>query len=456
MKVIGRIVDWVGPQEDRAHFARLYPSVLVNQVSATLMGAVNTMMSGNVSLAVLSGVGQADVLISMFAHIAETLAVGGTVVSARHLGAGDKKGASHCAGQAILFGAVPIAVLSAFFAVFRVPFLTLLFGRVEPQVMKASADYMTMAALSLPCSFLFSQLSGIFRSTGDSKTPLKAGLVMNGANLALGAFFIAGVGSYGGYGAFGAGIAIFCSRALGALLLVVCTVRSPRAVKPGWQRGQVIDLAAMAEVCRIALPAAFESGMYYLGRLAIQVLVSGMGTLAISAYQIYTSIHAIAVMPLDSVNISAVPIMGQRHGEGSRQRCAHTIQSVIRIGKLVQIGVTVLMLLSPPIIMLYTREVQAARMAYSLLFIHAFNNISWPWSWLLPHCFRGVGYVRRSAWVSPLTTWTLKVGLSYLLAIVFRLGVYSVIIGLAAECTMRAVIFYRTLRSGIWLSGLPS
>ncbi len=77
-------------------------------------------------------------------------------------------------------------------------------------------------------------------------------------------------------------------------------------------------------------------------------------------------------------------------------------------------------------------------MSLSLVITHLF----WPYGWLLPYCFRGVGDVRFAAGVSTACTWIYRVGLTYCLVRFTTLGILSVPVVVLADNITRAVAMH--------------
>ena len=64
--------------------------------------------------------------------------------------------------------------------------------------------------------------------------------------------------------------------------------------------------------------------------------------------------------------------------------------------------------------------------------------------------FRAAGDVRYTMIVSIASTVGGRLVLSYILGVVFHLGVIGIAFAMAADWSIRAVIFYRRLKSGAW------
>ena len=161
----------------------LYPSILVEQTSSALLGIVNTIVMGMVSTAALAGVGQINSLNTVIFQFFNSLSQGGTVMVAQGMGAKDEDKIKRSFEQAFMSIIVLSLSVLAILAVFKDVILTALFGAVEADVMKSSNDYFMFAMFATPLWAVYYQMAGAMRSTGDTKTPMKATIVMNVTNI---------------------------------------------------------------------------------------------------------------------------------------------------------------------------------------------------------------------------------------------------------------------------------
>lgn len=73
------------------------------------------------------------------------------------------------ASQLLLITVLISGVLMGVSVLFRSQFLSLLFGRVEPDVMEASLTYLVISALSFPALAVYNSAAALFRSMGKTK-----------------------------------------------------------------------------------------------------------------------------------------------------------------------------------------------------------------------------------------------------------------------------------------------
>lgn len=99
----------------------------------------------------------------------------------------------------------------------------------------------------------------------------------------------------------------------------------------------------------------------------------------------------------------------------------------------------------------YALESETKQRVFWLVVIHnVFNAFAFPFSGALSSGLRAAGDVRYTMIVSIASTVGGRLVLSYILGVIFHLGVIGIAFAMAADWSIRAVIFYRRLRSGVW------
>lgn len=107
--------------------------------------------------------------------------------------------------------------------------------------------------------------------------------------------------------------------------------------------------------------------------------------------------------------------------------------------------------LTPFFMRFYALEPETKRLVFWLVLIHnVFNAAAFPFSGALSSGLRAAGDVKFTMYVSVASTVAGRLALSYLLGIVFDLGVIGLAMAMACDWSVRAVIFVWRQRSGIW------
>ena len=217
-----------------------------------------------------------------------------------------------------------------------------------------------------------------------------------------------------------------------------------------------LQLVCAAEVLRtvfgIGAPAGLESMMFNSGKLVVQVILSGLGTLTISANQIASSVQSLFMIPHNVMQYMAIPIMAATAAQGVRQKTADCMRYLYRVTLIWSVAVGLVTFpLAAPLCRIFTREAEILSVSVRLLWMSACFAPFWPAAFLIPSAFRGAGDVRVSLLWGTFTMWTCRVVLAYLLGVCLSMGVYGVWLGVYADWLLRGAVFLYRSRSGVWI-----
>lgn len=262
----------------------------------------------------MAAVGTNVSLIGLLVNLFMGISLGANVMVARFIGAGadDKAGSAvHTAfllALAVGFGVMILGELLAG------PVLLSL--AVPDSVMALAEMYLRVFLLGMPFMGLYNFLSAVFRSRGDTRTPLQVLAFTSCLNAVLDLLFAGPLG----WGIAGvAGATVIAQLVAAGLLLHV--LRHTEGVirldfhKLHWQ-GQRIR-----EIVKIGLPAGIQAMVFSLSNIVIQAAINSLGadTMAASsaAFTIEINVYCIVY----SFSQAATTFVSQNYGAGKLFRC---------------------------------------------------------------------------------------------------------------------------------------
>lgn len=434
--------------ELKSQIRQLMPSILVEQLSAMLLGMVNLMVMGLVSSAAQAGVGQTNTFNNMVVYLFNAFAMGGTVMVAHNIGAKNHQGARKSAAQAMTLGLVLSVAVTILLFFVREPVLQLLYGSSEPAVMKYSMDYFLYSLPATPLWFIYFQCAGVMRGAGDSKTPMKICICMNVVNIVLSYVLAVALGME----AVGAGLAMLCAVAVGAALSLFAMSR-PQGAVPFPPLAQFKpDGAEMRSIALVGLPAAAENFMFNGGKVIVQVFVAAMGTAMISAYSVTNSTANFMTLILLGYNVLVVTVVGQRCGAGNKERTRAALDYIYHRGLFWGLlSAVAAAVLATPLVMAFSADPEVIYIGTRLMWIDAIILPIWVPAFVLPSAFRGAKDVFFSLIFGSISMWICRVAGSYVLGVTWGLAAYGVYWGMGLDWLVRSVGFVWRFRSGKWM-----
>ena len=433
---------------DSALYSLLIP-IIVEQFLNALMGMADTMMISNLGSAAISAVSLTDSINTLMIQVFAALAAGGTVICSQYLGQGDLNKCNKAAKQLLLIMLVLSGGIALFCLMFRGPLLSLIFGRVSPDVMDASQIYFRITVLSYPFFALFQGGAGLYRACGDSKLPMRISIITNMLNIVGNTLLIFVIP----LGVAGAAISTLLSRVAAAVWILGflhrnrqnIVVRDYLSVRP--------DTDMIRRVLWLSVPAGVENGMFQFGKLAIQSSVSTLGTTAIAAQAMTAILENVNGIAGCGIGIGMMTVVGQCLGAGLKDQAVYYIKKLSVWAEVaIMLSCIFVFMISGSIVKLAGMEPDAAALCIKMVaLITVAKPLFWVLSFIPAYGFRAAGDVRFTMIVSSLTMWLCRVVGAIFMIHVLHLGILSVWIGMFLDWAIRALIYQIHFNRGTWL-----
>jgi len=427
----------------------IIPLVIEFSLARTI-SIIDSAMVSYAGDAAVSGVSLIDTLNLLFVYMFTSLSSGGAVIVSQSLGA-EKKDVAREAAKQLLVVAVGVAVLiTVLLLVFRDNVLNTIFGGVEPDVMKSASDYLFYTAIGYSFLAAYNACSAIFRSMGNTRISMFVSVFMNVLNMCGNAILIFGFK----LGAAGAAISTMISHIVGAGIMLVCIHMRKHPLYIDNILNYKPDFKLIKRICGIAIPNGLENGMFQLGKVITQSLISGLGTVAIAANAVANALTSFQYIPGNAINGAMIPVVGRCVGAGDNEAAVKNSRKLLGIAYGMLFVIVVFMIVfSKQFVGIYGVTSDSAELARYLLIAHSiFAMLIWPVCFILPNTFRAAGDVRYMMVISVAVMWICRIGFSVLFVKYFDMGAEGVWYAMFCDWIVRMpFILVRYLR-GTWLT----
>lgn len=428
---------------------KLMAPLAFDQLLNSMMGTVGTMVVSNLGSAAISAVSLVDAINVLIVQAFYALAAGGTVVCSQYLGCKKEKEANEAARQLLFITFVLSVVIAAICLAANGSLLRLIFGEVEPQVMKYSRQYFIISAISYPFIALYDDGSSIFRAQENSKTPMMISLCANILNLILNILFVWGLHME----VIGSATATMLSRAFSMIAVLyllhrpglIIRLRGYLSIRPIWSQ--------IRRILYLGIPSGIENSMFQFGKLAIQSTVSMMGTAAIAAQGMTNILENLNGILAIGIGVGLMTVVGECMGAGRKDEAAYYIKKMTAVSEVVVIASCLLIFaLVHPITIFGGMEVKSAKMCIFMVgCITIAKPIVWSLAFIPAYGFRAAGDVKFTMVTSALIMWFCRVTLAMFLARMLGFGPIAVWIGMFTDWSVRAIIYSIRFKSGKWM-----
>jgi putative MATE family efflux protein len=426
---------------------RLILPLVVEQLLAVTIGMADTVMVSGVGEAAISGVSLVDSINILLIQIFSALATGGAVVVSQYIGSGNQKNACAAAKQLLYSITILSAGIMAFCLIFCNPILRLIFGNIDQDVLDYANIYFLLTASSYPFLAIYNAGAALYRSMGNSKVSMFTSLIMNIVNIGGNAILIYGCG----WGTAGAGTATLVSRIVAAYIMLVLICRKNNLVYVDRLFHPEFDLSMVKRIFSIGAPNGLENGMFQIGKLIVQRLVTTFGTSAIAANAVAGSISSAANVPGSAISLGLITIVGQCVGAKDYDQSVYYTKRMIGLSYLSMGILNILLFFSAgPLVGLFRLDSAAAASCVEILQVFAFCSATiWVPSFVLPNTLRAAGDARFTMLTSAFSMWVFRIGFSYILAGA-GFGLISVWYAMFIDWLFRSFIFIIRFRGGRW------
>ncbi len=432
----------------RNDLVRLIIPLIVDQFLQVAVGLSDSIMVARVGEAAVSGVSLVDTVMLLIINIFTALATGGAVIAGQYLGRKDPK--TGCEATAQLFN------FTFLFSIFIMilgylgqnVILYHVFGKIEPEVMKDSRTYLLIVLSSIPMIAMYNAGAAIFRAMGNSNIAMKTSLLMNSINVFGNALLIFGFHR----GVEGVAIPTVVSRGVACVMILILLnnqkhelhILHPYPFKIKWN--------VLKKILYIGIPNGLENSMFQLGKIAVLSLVSGLGTASLAANAVGNNIANFAILPGMSFGFALLTVCAQCVGAGDFEQVKYYTKHMMRVEYLCLIASNLIVILALPFILsVYNLSDEAARYANDIILYHAACVVTiWPLSFTLPNTLRAAADVKITMVLSIISMWVFRFGFSYLLTMVFHMGIFGVWVAMTIDWLVRGIFFVCRYRSGRW------
>jgi putative MATE family efflux protein len=280
-----------------------------------LFNAADIAMIGQfVGKEAMAAVGSNSPIISTTISLFIGISLGVNVVIAGFIGKHNEKGV-HLAVHTSLVLAFFCGIFMTVLGEITVrPLLQLL--QVPADIFEMAVTYLRVFFLGVPAFFLYNFESSIFRSLGDTRTPL-LGLVIAGIikvilNLIFLLIFHLSV--------LGVGIATAIAPCVSSMILFVILRRSNSIIRIRIDEFR-INRAVLKRILRIGVPAGIQGMVFSLSNLVIQSAINSLGAVVMAASAAAFNIEILAYFVVNAFGQVTSTFIGQNYGARQMERC---------------------------------------------------------------------------------------------------------------------------------------
>lgn len=280
--------------------------------------AVVGRFTGDKGEACMAAVGANTPIIGLIVNSFVAISMGSNVVIANAVGRRSEKDANKAAHTSISFALIAGVVLLVLAQLLAEPIFRS--QSLPDEVYPMALMYFRLYVGGLPVILLYNFEAAIFRSTGDTRTPLIALVISGVLNVVLNICLVVGLGRT----VDGVAIATVLSNAISCVILGIMLIKGSTHIKLDIRQLKM-DKAVLKKILAIGVPAGLQSMVFSAANIIIQAAVNSLGTIVMAASSAAFNLEIFAYQVFNSFSQATTTFVGQNFGAGMIKRCKQSM-----------------------------------------------------------------------------------------------------------------------------------
>jgi len=368
---------------------------MMEELMQTAVQYIDTAMVGTLGTQATAAVGATSTVSWLVGSTISAAGVGFIDYVSSDCGAGDTKSAGRAASPAViavLFCGILFTVLTLGLSS-KVP----VWMQVDPAIQQLASRYFFILYSPMLARTAIIIFGTLLRSAGDTKTPMRVGIIVNVINVVLNFLLIYPTRDWmdikipgAGWGVIGAAAASAIAFAVGGICITAALWRHP-IVSP---RGQSLrpDWEVLKPCLRVALPNGLQRFGTSLGYVAFASMINSVGEVATAAHTIANTVESAFYIPGYGMQTAAATLAGNALGANDERKAKDLARIIIFIEvTLMILSGSLLFAFAPNMMALFSRDPEVIRLGATVLRMVAVSEPFYGVSIIIEGMMQGMG-----------------------------------------------------------------
>lgn len=434
-----------------------WPTML-EQLMQTAVQYIDTAMVGSLGTQATAAVGSTGTVNWLVGSTISAVGIGFLSYISKALGANNQTAAKRAVSQAVLI----TFFLGVFFTVVTVSLsgMVPVWMQVDPGIREMASRYFLILYLPMlprTASIIFGT---VLRSAGDTKSPMKIGLIVNLINIVLNFLLIYPVREVSLFslhftvwgadlGVIGAAAASAAAFTVGGLCITWVLWKHP-SVSP---RGQKFtpDMQILKPCMKVALPNMLQRFGTSLGYVAFAAMINSLGEASTAAHTIANTVESAFYIPGYGMQTAAATLAGNAYGANDGKRMKSLSSMFIPLETVLMIGSGTCLFLTAPFLMrIFSTNDTVIHLGAYVLRMVAVSEPFYGFSIIIEGFMMGVGRTKAPFVYNIIGMWLVRITGTFLCTQLLGLGLISAWACMIAHNLLLFVLFLLCYVKGVW------
>ncbi len=437
--------------------ALAWPTML-EQMMQTAVQYIDTAMVGTLGTYATAAVGATGTVNWLVTDTLSAVGIGFLAYISRAQGAGENDRARRASGQAVtmvLFTGILTTVLTLGLSG-QIP----IWMQVPEAIQELTSRYFFVLYLPMLPRTASIVFGTVLRAAGDTKTPMKIGLLVNLINIILNILFIYPTRTvelfgttltiYGaGWGVVGAAAASAIAFTVGGICITLVLYKHP-TVSPKHQPLRP-DKSILRPCMAVTIPNMMQRFATSLGFVAFATMINALGEVAAAAHTIANTVESAFYIPGHGMEIAAATLAGNAYGANDNKRMKHLARILLplEIG-LMMVSGAALFMLAPILMGVFSSSPEVIVLGTTVLRMVAVSEPFFGFYIIVQGVMLGVGKTRQPFLYGVAGMWLVRILGTFICTRIFGLGLISAWACMICHNMLMFVLYLRCYINGSW------
>lgn len=431
---------------------------MMEQLMQTAVQYIDTAMVGSLGTHATAAVGATSTVNWLIGSTISALGIGFLAFISQACGAEKHELAQKASAQAVF----TVLLTGGFFTLLTLSLSSVIpvWMQVDPAIQDLAGKYFFVLYLPMLPRTASIVFGTVLRSAGDTKTPMRVGVLVNVINVVLNFLMIfpaRKVSLFGisvlipgaGMGVIGAAAASAVAFTVGGICITVKLWKNELISPKGHSLKPNMDV--LKPCLRVALPNALQRFGTSLGYVAFASMINSIGEIATAAHTIANTVESAFYIPGYGMQTAAATLAGNAYGARDDKRIWH-------LGKVIILIETVLMILSggllfafaPNMVGIFSRDIQVVALGSVVLRMVALSEPFYGVSIIVEGMLQGMGKTAMPFVCNIIGMWGIRILGTLICTQFLDLGLVSAWACMIGHNLFLFVMFVLYYRSGRW------
>ena len=319
--------------------------------------------TGSAKTVAVAAVGANSPIIGLILNFFIGIALGTNVVVANAIGRNDEQTIHKAVHTSVIMAVVGGLMVSVLGELLIGGLLQML--QVPEDVFPYALLYIRIYLLGMPVILLYNFEAAIFRSIGETRTPLQVLAVSGIINVLLNLFFVIVLKMT----VNGVAIATVISNVISSVLLLIKLRKTEQVIRIRKEELR-FDREIFKKIIQIGLPAGIQTAVFAIANIVIQAAINSLGTIVMAASSAALNIEICVYDILNSFSQACTTFVGQNFGAGQLKRCRKIlILCIVEDAIATASMIAMVLLFGRNLLMIFNNDPQVIQTGYTRLLI---------------------------------------------------------------------------------------